>query len=92
MTIADSPLRRTTVLAAALLVLGACTLNTTMQAQPPPITALVATKGIDLATNTVTLPLHQGSLPDGTNVWYVLLDTNDAETAKRKKGTSRTMG
>lgn len=32
--------------------------------------------GLDLTADTVTLPLHQGSLKDGRIAWYVLTDTD----------------
>ena len=38
---------------------------------------LLASGTVDLAANTVTLPLHQGRMKSGETVWYVLLDTND---------------
>lgn len=38
---------------------------------------LLASGTVDLAANTVTLPLHQGRMKSGESVWYVLLDTND---------------
>ena len=38
---------------------------------------------IDSAAGTVTLPLQQGQIASGENVWYVLLDASDRETADR---------
>jgi hypothetical protein len=36
---------------------------------------------VDTANSTVTLPLYLGHMPDGTNVWYILTDTNDKGNA-----------
>ncbi len=38
---------------------------------------------IDLKNDSITLPLHQGSLPSGKKVWYVLTDVSDRATATR---------
>ncbi len=38
---------------------------------------------IDLKNNSVTLPLHHGSLTDGRSVWYVLTDSSDRTTSDR---------
>lgn len=37
---------------------------------------------VDVEARTVTLPLYLGHTPDGTNVWYILTDTNDAGNAE----------
>lgn len=44
---------------------------------------LVAAGVIDEAAGTVTLPLQQGRMTSGETVWYVILDTDDRETADR---------
>ena len=36
---------------------------------------------VDTANSTVTLPLYLGHMADGTNVWYILTDTNDKGNA-----------
>ncbi len=36
---------------------------------------------VDEKAGTVTLPLYQGHLPDGRNVWYILTDTDDKANA-----------
>jgi hypothetical protein len=36
---------------------------------------------VDLKAETVTLPLYQGKMRDGRNVWYILTDTTDAGNA-----------
>jgi hypothetical protein len=36
---------------------------------------------VDLSTETVRLPLYPGKAPDGTKVWYVLLDSSDSGLA-----------
>ena len=47
------------------------------------VTQLVETRGLDLAAGTVTLPLHHGRMPGGEAVWFVVLDTDNADTAKQ---------
>ncbi len=37
---------------------------------------------IDMEAGTVTLPLYQGRMADGTPVWYVLTDTTDQANAE----------
>lgn len=44
---------------------------------------LVSSAALDLAAGTVTLPLRMGRMGSGENVWYVLLDTSDRDTAAR---------
>ena len=39
---------------------------------------------IDIAHETVTLPLHKGATPDGRTVWYVITDSSDQADAKRR--------
>ena len=36
---------------------------------------------IDLASCTITIPLYLGHLKEGTNIWYIITDTNDKGTA-----------
>ena len=64
-------------LAGTVAVVGA------VLAQEPTVTQLVETRGLDLAAGTVTLPLHHGRMPDGEAVWFVVLDTDDRETAEK---------
>ncbi len=52
-------------------------------AQQPSVTALVLTRGLDIAAGTVTLPLQHGRMPGGEAVWFVVLDTDNADTAER---------
>ncbi|MBT4906244.1 MAG: hypothetical protein HOK98_11680 [Rhodospirillaceae bacterium] len=63
---------------AVVLTLG----GTNAQAQAPAVN-LVASGEVDLAAGTVTLPLHQGRMASGENVWHVLLDVSDRDTAER---------
>jgi hypothetical protein len=43
---------------------------------------LPSAEAVDLAANTVTLPLHKGSAK-GRTVWYVITDASDAATAAK---------
>jgi len=43
---------------------------------------LASAKAVDLAANTVTLPLHEGRAK-GRPVWYVITDASDAATAAK---------
>jgi hypothetical protein len=36
---------------------------------------------IDTNAGTITLPLYEGHMADGTNLWYILTDTNDKGNA-----------
>ena len=63
---------------AAGLTLG----GTNAQAQAPAVN-LVVSGEVDLAAGTVTLPLYQGRMGSGENVWHVLLDVSDRDTAER---------
>jgi len=36
---------------------------------------------LDLENDTITLPLYEGSMTDGTPVWYILLDVSDEMAA-----------
>lgn len=56
--------------------------GTTAQAQGRAVN-LVTSGTVDLQAGSVTLPLHMGRMGSGENVWYVLLDTNDSDTATR---------
>jgi len=37
---------------------------------------------VDIDAGTVTLPLYEGQMTDGTSVWYIVTDTNDEGNAK----------
>ncbi|MDA0785004.1 MAG: hypothetical protein O3B37_01835 [Proteobacteria bacterium] len=50
---------------------------------PAPAVNLVPSGEVDLAAGTVTLPLYQGRMESGENVWHVLLDVSDRDTADR---------
>lgn len=50
------------------------------QAQTVPLVRAIE---IDAAARTVTLPLHKGRMTGGENVWYVLLDVSDRQSAER---------
>ncbi len=39
---------------------------------------------IDIAHETVTLPLHKGETPNGRTVWYVITESSDQADAKRR--------
>jgi hypothetical protein len=57
----------------------------TIAAQASSVQELLLTSGrIDLKTDTITLPLHEGHLKDGRNLWYVLTDVSDARLAKKQ--------
>jgi hypothetical protein len=43
---------------------------------------LSSAKSVDLAANTVTLPLHKGSAK-GATVWYIVTDVSDSATAAK---------
>lgn len=45
---------------------------------------LLASGKIDLVNDTVTVPLHHGHLKDGRELWYVVIDSSDAQDAKAK--------
>lgn len=47
------------------------------------VVPLVTAGVIDEAAGTVTLPLQQGRMVSGENVWYVILDTSDRASAER---------
>lgn len=70
-------------LAGVLALAGFLVPNGPAPAHETPVTPLLATRGLDIAAGTVTLPLHRGRMPAGEAVWYVVLDTDDADTAKR---------
>ena len=57
---------------------------------PPPSTVnrslvgpvqLLNTGPVNVAAGTITIPLYLGHLKNGTNVWYVLTDVDDADVA-----------
>ena len=56
--------------------------GTTAQAQDRAVN-LVTSGTVDFQAGSVTLPLHMGRMGSGENVWYVLLDTSDRDTAAR---------
>jgi hypothetical protein len=67
------------------LILGALvTASAPAFATPLPRANIVlsSAKSVDLAANTVTLPLHKGSAK-GETVWYVITDASDATAAAR---------
>src|SRR5208282_2521357 len=45
---------------------------------------LLASGKIDLVNDTVTVPLHHGHLKDGRELWFVVIDSDDAQDAKAK--------
>ena len=65
----------------------ACNMATTTATGATAATESVATQfisgAIDLQNNSITLPLHQGSLQDGRTVWYVLTDVSDQATSQQ---------
>jgi hypothetical protein len=71
-------------------ILPALILGTLVTAIAPALAAplprtnivLASAKSVDLAANTVTLPLHKGSAK-GETVWYVITDVSDATVAAR---------
>ncbi len=67
-------------LPAVVLAVGLSLASVNAKAQA---TNLVASGEVDLAGGTVTLPLQQGHMASGENVWHVLLDVSDRETAER---------
>jgi len=64
------------------LVGGLALTGTDVRAQAPAVN-LVTSGEVDLAAGTVTLPLHRGRMASGENVWHVLLDVSDRDTAER---------
>src|SRR4030095_2145207 len=59
---------------------------------PPPSTSqkeligplqLLRSGPLDRQAGTITLPLYQGQMRDGRNVWYILTDTTDPGEAER---------
>jgi hypothetical protein len=62
---------------------------------PPPVVAdyfpaayraqqILSSASVDARAGTVTLPLHEGRMRDGAAVWYVVTDTSDRATARRR--------
>jgi len=43
---------------------------------------LLKSGSVDVDAGTVTLPLYEGQMIDGTSVWYVVTDTNDQGNAE----------
>jgi hypothetical protein len=70
----------------SMLAVGAIALVTGVPgiAQPLPRANVVLQSAIsvDLAANTVTLPLHRGTAK-GAAVWYIITDTSDATAAQK---------
>jgi hypothetical protein len=67
------------------LVLGALAIPNTSASAAPLSRAnvvLASAKSVDLAANTVTLPLHRGSAK-GQTVWYVITDASDPAAAAK---------
>jgi hypothetical protein len=67
------------------LFLGALAVSSTLASAAPLSHAnivLSSAKSVDLAANTVTLPLHKGSAK-GAMVWYIITDTSDAAAAEK---------
>ncbi|HEV3198574.1 MAG TPA: hypothetical protein VGZ73_11715, partial [Bryobacteraceae bacterium] len=54
--------------------------STTNQSLVGPV-QLLKTGPVDVAKGTITIPLYLGHLKNGTNVWYVLTDVDDADVA-----------
>ena len=71
------------ILAALILSTLAFT-SATASAAPSPRANIVlsSAKSVDLAANTVTLPLHEGRAK-GATVWYIITDTSDAAAAAK---------
>ena len=42
---------------------------------------LLKSGNVDIQAGTTTIPLYLGHLQDGTNIWYILTDTNDKGNA-----------
>jgi hypothetical protein len=68
------------------IVLSAIALNATLPASSAPLpranVVLQSATSVDLAANTVTLPLHRGTAK-GATVWYIITDASDAESATK---------
>lgn len=45
--------------------------------------AIIPSATYDAASESITLPLHQGTLKDGTTVWYIITEASDQQTAER---------
>jgi hypothetical protein len=45
-------------------------------------TNFISSGDIDLQSDSLTLPLHQGFLKDGRKVWFILTDTDDQQKAQ----------
>jgi hypothetical protein len=70
----------------SMLTLGAFALASALPAGAAPLprsnVVLPSAKIVDLAANTVTLPLHRGTAK-GATVWYIITDTSDAAAAAK---------
>jgi hypothetical protein len=69
-------------LLAAVLV-ASSTIPAAAAALPRANVVLPSAVSVDLAANTVTLPLFRGTAPTGT-VWYIKTDVSDAAAARRE--------
>ncbi len=71
-------------LPSALILASLVATLTTASAAPLPRANVVLSSAIavDLAANTVTLPLHKGSAR-GATVWYIITDASDAAAASK---------
>src|SRR6202047_4087132 len=54
--------------------------STTNQSLVGPV-QLLKSGPVDVAKGTITIPLYLGHMKNGTNVWYVLTDVDDADVA-----------
>lgn len=70
-------------IAGLAMAAGLLALSGSAPAQQPSVTPFIGVQSLDLVSGTVNLPLHRGRMAGGEPVWYVLLDTDDADTAKR---------
>ena len=67
------------------LILGAI-VNASAPASAAPLSraniVLSSAKSVDLAANTVTLPLHKGTAK-GATVWYIITDVSEGTAATK---------
>jgi hypothetical protein len=73
---------RTFSLIISLLMAAATTVGAGAAPLPRANVVLASALNVDLAANTVTLPLHKGSA-NGKTIWYIITDSSDAAEAKR---------
>lgn len=68
---------------ALILASLAATLNAASAAPLPRANVVLSSAiAVDLAANTVTLPLHKGTAR-GATVWYIITDASDAAAASK---------